>query len=139
MVIVGIDFPSSIQLGQTARMRITVQNQGDQDGYLTVWIKNNEGNIAYFSVEDATVTGYRWTLNVGVEVSTQDIWPYYGGVMVPKGGTAYVDFNFYNFGKAGSYSITVSTGHDTTKDDSRTVGCPEGEEAQREAERYASM
>jgi hypothetical protein len=124
--------PSSVQLGQRARFSASVQNTGNGTGDLRFWFRNEASSPGYVTVIDPS-TNYPWfTLNPGAE-NTARAW-----VGVEPGGVRSCDFDL-EFSTTGSFSLTFSVGHDTTKDDSVSFGCPEGEEAQREAERYASM
>jgi hypothetical protein len=136
VVIVSVDFPSTVAITQMASMKVTVRNDGDQAGSLSMWVKNESSSPGAVTVEEVTYKAGSSRLSRGGEVMFYTPYP---SVSIGVGESKTVEFNFYSWEAPGSYYITVSSGHSGTKDDSRTVGCPEGEQAQSEAERYASM
>lgn len=142
--IVSATMPSSVRQDQRATLSFTVQNVGNAKGVPKITVKNSSespGYITLFDVTDAKLAD----INPGASYSFDMLfylpmegylypWPYELGPGESGSGSVSIAFS-----TTGSFKIEFSVGHDTTIDDTTTLGCPEGEDALAAALRYASM
>jgi hypothetical protein len=133
--ILSYSFPSSVQVNaRGAVLSATIRNDGNGTGDCQGWITNMASSPGSVEVYDATYGNLIATLAPGTVMS-----PYVISYSVAPGEVRDMPLVFeLVFKSVGSYSLKFSVGHDGVEDSVVSFGCPEGEEAQREAERYAS-